>query len=116
MDNSNMSRAIARYVSLHGDDDVCTSCYSAFVVDGCKKCGEGVCGNDACCLSFPDRNQSAFIVCNTCSYKIDKKLKLVIDMGKIELLKQKIQQSTTIKQRRSNSNSFDSASSVSETN
>jgi hypothetical protein len=114
MDNSNMSRAIARYVSLHGDDDVCTSCYSAFVVDGCKKCGEGVCGNDACCLSFPDRNQSAFIVCNTCSYKIDKKLKLVIDMGKIELLKQKIQQSTTIKQRRSNSNSFDSASSVSE--
>ena len=114
MDKPKMSRTLARYIALHGNDDVCTSCSAALVVDGCKRCGDGVCGNDACCLSFPDRNQTTFIVCNTCSYKIDKKLKLVIDMGKIELLKQKIQQSTTIKQRRSNSNSFDSTSSVSE--
>lgn len=93
-------RTIARYIALFGDDNVCTCCNDAIINDCCNKCGDGVCAKESCCIIFPDRGNTTYNICKTCIDKIDSKFHLLIDMGKIEPLKKKIELSQTKMQQR----------------
>jgi len=94
---------VQRYINIHGDDDICINCTSEMIEVSCNKCGEGVCTNDSCCMIFPDRYDKLYIICNNCAKAIDKKLKLLIDMSKLDLLKRKILNFETKIQSRQNS-------------
>jgi len=56
-------------------------------------------------MSFPHKYNSLYIICNTCSSEIEKKFRpgLVMDMGKLSLLKQKIKKQQTYAKRHFNS-------------
>ena len=56
----------------------------------CSSCDNKVCDNVTCCLTFPHYKNGLHIVCNTCKVRIEGKLKLVVDVEKLKLLKQKI--------------------------
>ena len=86
---TNQSRTIKRYISLFGEDDICEECHHNFIVDCCNKCANGVCDNDTCSMIFPDKFGHKYFICKHCVDDINKDLHLLIDMGKIELLKKK---------------------------
>ena len=95
---TNNIRTIKRYISLFGEDDICNECHNSLLVDCCNKCGNGVCDNDTCSMVFPDKFNKKYFICKHCVDDINKDLHLLIDMGKIELLKKKIKEETTKKQ------------------
>lgn len=92
------SRSIERYVSLYGEDGICSHCSNELWNKTCNKCGDCVCTKDTCCMVFPDKFDTTYIVCKRCVDSIDAKLQIVIDLGKIEPLKQKIKSAKTKKQ------------------
>ena len=61
----------------------------------CNKCGNCICDNEECCLIFPHYYNTLYYVCKNCFERISLKLILQIDLGKIELLKNKIRNGTT---------------------
>lgn len=73
------------------DEDLCNICETKSNLLTCDKCGEGVCNNDGCSMLFPHYFNTLFVICNDCNVTISKKFKLVIDLSKIRLLKQKIE-------------------------
>ena len=95
---NNINRTIKRYISLFGEDDICNECHNNLIVNCCNKCANGVCDNDTCSMVFPDKFNKKYFICKQCVDDINKDLHLLIDMGKIELLKKKIKEETTKKQ------------------
>lgn len=91
------NRSIKRYVSLYGDSDICNECHNALLIDCCNKCGNGICDSESCCVIFPDKYNKQYYICRNCFDDISKNLHLLIDMGKIELLKTKIKEEKTNK-------------------
>lgn len=71
--------------------DLCNICKKKCNILTCDKCGEGVCSEEDCSTLFPHYFNSLFVICNDCNVNISKKFKLVIDLSKIRLLKQKIE-------------------------
>ena len=71
-------------------EDMCNECNTASVTHCCNKCGNGVCSKNDCGWIFPHRGQTNYIICDTCVEMIDQKLTLLIDYGKLSLLKKKI--------------------------
>ena len=61
IDNRNLS--LDKYSE---EMETCNECNIEAIVDTCNKCGNGVCRSDNCCLSFPDRYNTTFIICNGC--------------------------------------------------
>ena len=94
---------VRRFISRYGDDDICYICTSEMIQVCCNKCGDGVCTNNSCCMTFPDRYDKLYIICNNCVKAIDEKLELLIDMGKLDSLKRKILNFETKIQSRQNS-------------
>ena len=91
-------RSIERYISLFGEDDICGLCTGALISNTCDKCGEGVCAKESCCLTFPDKYNTTYVLCMGCIDYVSKDLHLLIDMGKIEPLKEKIKKEKTVHQ------------------
>ena len=61
----------------------------------CNKCGNSICDNEECCVMFPHQFNTTYFICNGCFDEISLKLILQIDLGKLELLKEKIRTGTT---------------------
>ena len=95
--------SIKKYISLYGDGDVCGSCVDALITDNCNKCGEGVCAKESCALTFPEKYNTSYVLCMGCINDVSKDLHLLIDMGNIEPLKEKIRNETTFHQQRRDS-------------
>ena len=91
------NRSIKRYISLYGDSNICNECHNALLVDSCNKCGNGICESESCCMIFPDKYNKQYYICRHCFDDISKNLHLLIDMGKIELIKTKIKEEKTNK-------------------
>ncbi len=96
-------RVVEKFINMYGSSDICINCTTEMIEECCNKCGDGVCANEKCCMIFPDRHNTLFIICNNCIEIIDNKLYLLIDMGKLEPLKQKILESKTVTQMRMHS-------------
>jgi len=77
------------------DDDVCESCQLNTPQYSCNKCGNGVCDDAECSMKFPHHSNTTYFVCMGCADAISVKLVLLIDLGKLELLKEKIRSGTT---------------------
>jgi len=71
--------------------NVCIQCEYRESIWKCSSCDNIVCDNVSCCLTFPHYKNGLHIVCNMCKVRIEGKLKLVVDIDKLKLLKQKIQ-------------------------
>jgi len=80
------------------DDEFCNECNTNRLIECCNKCGEGVCVNDNCSTIFPHYKNTVFVLCRSCSDQIESKLKVVIDLDKLRLLKNKICNKRTKKQ------------------
>ena len=85
-------RSIEKYISLYGEDDVCGRCTGALISNTCDKCGEGVCAKESCGLTFPEKYNTTYVLCMGCIDYVSKDLHVLIDMGKIEPLKEKIKE------------------------
>ena len=109
-------RSIEKYISLYGLDNVCNLCTNALITDNCNKCGEGVCAKESCALTFPDKYNTNYVLCMGCINDVSKDLHLLIDMGKIEPLKEKIKMEKTVHQQQEHKRreSRDSLSSIQE--
>tara|TARA_Y100000389_G_scaffold68689_1_gene65202 strand:+ start:1418 stop:1840 length:423 start_codon:yes stop_codon:yes gene_type:complete len=110
------NRSIKRYISLYGDSDICNECHNALLVDSCNKCGNGICESESCSIIFPDKYNKQYYICRHCFDDISKNLHLLIDMGKIELIKTKIKEEKTNKHlsiQRRNSSCSNSSSMIS---
>lgn len=92
-------RSIEKYISLYGEDDVCGMCTGALISNTCDKCGEGICAKESCGLTFPEKYNTTYVLCMGCIDYVSKDLHLLIDMGKIEPLKEKIKKEKTVQQR-----------------
>ena len=92
-------RSIERYISLFGEDDVCGMCTGALISNTCDKCGEGICAKESCGLTFPEKYNTTYVLCMGCIDYVSKDLHLLIDMGKIEPLKEKIKKEKTVHQK-----------------
>lgn len=75
--------------------DMCDVCDTYEVFDGCEKCGTGVCNSAQCCSIFPHRCNTEYIICKRCVDEIEEKLVMLIDLGKLRILKQRIHNGTT---------------------
>ena len=71
-------------------DTCCNECNSENIMECCDKCGNGVCTNESCAWLFPHYNASNYIICNSCVASVEKKLTVLVDYSKLELLKKKI--------------------------
>jgi len=76
-------------------DDVCESCEINTPQYSCNKCGNGICEDEECSMQFPHYSNTTYFVCKRCVDTISLKLVLQIDLGKLELLKEKIRTGTT---------------------
>lgn len=72
------------------EKEYCEYCEENKVIEVCNKCGEGVCGNEMCCIKFPHYYNSNYIICQGCDTKINEKLIVLIDYNKLKLIKEKI--------------------------
>lgn len=79
----------SRY-SIHNTVDKCNECDVSTIEELCNKCGNGVCKNESCSWLYSSYNKTNCILCISCFNTIDKKLTLLIDHGKLQLLKKKI--------------------------
>jgi len=77
------------------DDDVCERCQVNTPQYSCNKCGNGICDDAECSMKFPHHSNTTYFVCMGCADAISVKLILQIDLGKLELLKEKIRTGTT---------------------
>ena len=98
--NENRIRLVSRYgygYADYGDcdDDVCESCHTNTPLYSCNKCGNGICDNEECAMTFPHYSNTTYFVCKRCVDTISLKLILEIDLGKLELLKEKIRTGST---------------------
>uniref|UniRef100_A0A6C0J0K0 Uncharacterized protein n=1 Tax=viral metagenome TaxID=1070528 RepID=A0A6C0J0K0_9ZZZZ len=91
-----------RYISRYGgyfndddDDDTCQMCEKNIPLYNCNKCGECICEDENCCMKFPHHFNTTYFVCMNCVNVISVKLILQIDLGKLELLKEKIRTGST---------------------
>jgi hypothetical protein len=91
--------------------DPCDMCEAANVTESCNKCCTGVCDAANCCMKFPHYHNTNFVICTTCTNDIDRKLILLIDLGKLRLLKKKISANETVQSIRSARSSMDSTKS-----
>lgn len=109
-------KSIEKYISLYGLDDVCGSCTGALITNTCNKCGEGICAKESCGLTFPEKYNTTYVLCMGCVDYVSKDLHLLIDMGKIEPLKEKIKMEKTVQQQQEHKRreSRDSLSSIQE--
>ena len=71
--------------------NICGHCEYRESIWKCSSCDNIVCDNVTCGLTFPHYKNGLHIVCNTCKVRIEGKLKLVVDVEKLILLKNKIQ-------------------------
>tara|TARA_B100002019_G_C20804911_1_gene373059 strand:- start:27 stop:341 length:315 start_codon:yes stop_codon:yes gene_type:complete len=65
------------YEELLDISQKCLSCENDFGgrIFSCKNCCNLNCGNEnTCCISFPDKDNSKFIICNFCYNEINAKL------------------------------------------
>ena len=72
------------------DVDYCNECDKETNIMACNKCASAVCTKGKCCLLFPHYHDSLYVICRTCSIKIEKKLQVLVDLDKLVLLKRKI--------------------------
>ena len=109
-------RSIEKYISLYGLDNVCGRCTGALISNTCDKCGEGICAKESCGLTFPEKYNTTYVLCMGCVDYVSKDLHLLIDMGKIEPLKEKIKMEKTVQQQQEHKRreSRDSLSSIQE--
>ena len=109
-------RSIEKYISLYGLGDVCGKCTGALISNTCDKCGEGICAKESCGLTFPEKYNTTYVLCMDCIDYVSKDLHLLIDMGKIEPLKEKIKMEKTVQQQQEHKRreSRDSLSSIQE--
>jgi len=88
----------SRYGGYYDDDehdDTCQMCETNIPLYNCNKCGECICDDDTCCMKFPHYSNTTYFVCVNCVNVISMKLVLQIDLGKLELLKEKIRTGST---------------------
>ena len=83
------------YADYDERDDVCESCEINTPQYSCNKCGNGICDDAECSMKFPHHSNTTYFVCMGCADAISVKLVLLIDLGKLELLKEKIRSGTT---------------------
>ena len=100
-----------QYDIINNIEVSCEICDTAKITNSCNKCGSGVCDDNICCLKFPHKYNTTFIVCATCVEQIEKKLIPLIDIGKLKLLKSKIKNNKTTRSPRSSSISSSSSES-----
>ena len=94
--NNNHIRLVSKYDDYYGyEDDVCESCHINTTLYSCNKCGNGICDDAECSLIFPHYYNTTYFVCKSCVDTISQNLILQIDLGKLELLKEKIRTGTT---------------------
>jgi hypothetical protein len=75
--------------------DHCSQCREKRRIVSCNKCGDAVCQDTRCSQLFPHYHDTIYAICKECTYGISNKLKLVIDMSKLKLLKNKIKKRQT---------------------
>ena len=88
---------------LYDNEDACEICEKNSADFNCDKCGNCICGNLTCSMQFPHYYGTVYYVCNCCVNTIEQKLMLQIDLGKLTLLKDKIQTGNTRTNSRNNS-------------
>ena len=94
--DTSISSYISRYGNMYDDDDdFCDVCETHIPQYNCNKCGNSICGEVQCCMTFPHYSNTTYFVCSKCVDKISLKLVLLIDLGKLKLLKEKIRTGTT---------------------
>jgi len=76
-------------------DDCCEECQVNTSLYNCNKCARSICDAAECCVTFPHYYNTTYFICNGCFDEISLKLTLQIDLGKLELLKEKIRTGTT---------------------
>ena len=91
---------ISSYVSRYGEiynrnDDFCDVCETKRPPYNCNKCGNSICGQTQCCMTFPHYSNTTYFVCTGCVDKISLRLVVLIDLGKLKLLKEKIRTGST---------------------
>jgi len=59
-----------RYIDI----EWCNECNTEPILNICNKCGNGVCKNESCHLSFPHQYNTTYIICYGCSSVIENKL------------------------------------------
>jgi hypothetical protein len=72
------------------EEEMCNECNTTTIIHTCNKCGNGVCSSPICGWIFPHKYQTNYIICNSCAETINQKLIVLIDYGKLSLLKRKI--------------------------
>jgi hypothetical protein len=72
------------------DVDYCNECEQEKQILCCEKCAESVCIKGKCSLTFPHYNDTLYVICRTCTKKIENKLLVLVDLDKLVLLKKKI--------------------------
>lgn len=93
--------SLQHYTSRYGgyydddDDDTCQMCGTNIPLYNCNKCGECICEDENCGMKFPHYYNTTYFVCMNCVNAISLKLVLQIDLGKLELLKEKIRTGST---------------------
>jgi hypothetical protein len=76
-------------MSIEGKD-ICSECNEKSNIVSCNKCGNPICNKNTCSSLFPHYKNTLYAICYSCSKEISDKMKLVIDMNKLSLLKNKI--------------------------
>lgn len=76
-------------MSIEGND-ICSECNEKSNIVSCNKCGDPICNKNTCSSLFPHYKNTLYAICYSCSKEISDKMKLVIDMNKLSLLKNKI--------------------------
>ena len=95
MTESQMSSHISRYGGYYDDDDACDNCKTNIPQYNCNKCGNSICDDEECSMKFPHYSNTTYFVCMSCADTISLNLVLLIDLGKLKLLKEKIRTGTT---------------------
>ena len=89
-----MSSHISRYGEYDGDD-ICDICDTNTPQYNCNKCGNSICDDEECSMKFPHYYNTTYFICMSCADTISLNLVLLIDLGKLKLLKEKIRTGTT---------------------
>jgi len=76
--------------------ETCEYCNINSISECCNKCGDGVCIDSDCSWQFPHYHNTMFIICNNCFIDVNKKLNVLIDYNKLNLLKEKIRTNNLI--------------------
>ena len=91
--------------SFGDDKELCSICEIKEFTTECDKCGDVLCGEEGCCMIFPHHKTSTYAICQRCTAQINAKLIVLIDLGKLTILKKKIETGDTYANNGSRSNS-----------